>query len=154
MLVAVAVAVVVGLLAWAVAARLSGSDAGVPATLPPVAEPVSTPGAVPTGPPPWVRYPTPLEGSWARAGDGGRLTLVVMNSDLDAWLGTRREPLGRLLVHRKIIVVGDQLIVRAPGETDAAIYRWRVDGEQLSLRIVDSTSESDDVVGGSPYHRA
>jgi hypothetical protein len=102
-----------------------------------------------------VRYPTPLEGSWVSVRADGRLNLVISNADLDLWLGTERRPQARLLAHRTMIVIGDRVLVRVPGDRDeAATYRWRVDGDRLVLRLLERTPKSADTLGGEAYVRS
>ena len=147
--------IAVGLVAWAVVARLSAGDPAAPEAAPPPRAPSTSPRAVPTGPPPWVRYPTPLEGSWVSLRADGRLNLVISNANLDLWLGTEQRPRARLLAHRTIIVFGDRVLVRVPGDqNEAATYRWRVEGDRLSLHVVERTPKSVDTLGGPAYERS
>ena len=94
---------------------------------------------VSTGPPPWVRYPTPLEGRWVAGKGPGRVTLVVSNASFDvvSEVGQRQ---GHPTLHRTMVVFGDQVLLRKPGDRDdIATYRWRVTGDRLTFELVRQT---------------
>ena len=151
-------AIAVGLLAWAVVARLSAGDPETPAAAPPPPAPSSSPRMVATGPPPWVRYPTPLEGRWVSNGASGqatdRLTLVIHNAYVDLWQGIGQQQ-GRPLTRRVMLVVGDRVHLRTPGDPgEVATYHWRISGERLTFELVDQTPKSASMLSDLTFHRA
>jgi hypothetical protein len=138
---AVVTLVVVGLVAWAVVAKASGEGPGAPTAAPPQSSPSSTP--TPAGrppliaPPPWVRYPTPLEGRWRGAGPVGRLTLDIADARLSliAAEGDRSV--------RYIRVEGHRVYVRPVGDdAELATYRWQIDGDRLRFRLLERTAKA------------
>jgi hypothetical protein len=136
---AVVTLVVLGLVAWAVVAKVSGGDGATPAAAPPQPTPTSTPhpagNPVAIPPPPWVRYPSPLEGSWTA--DSGRLTLVVDNARLTLTDITHYRSL------RYIRVEGHRLHVRPPSSDDElATYRWQITGDRLRFLLLERTGKA------------
>jgi len=151
---AVLMALVVGLVVWAVVARLSEGDAETPAAAPPQPTPSSSVHPMPTGPPPWVRYPTPLEGRWVSAEDSGRLTLVIHNAYVDVWQGTGQQQ-GLPVARRTMVVVGDLVHIRPPGDAgEVATYRWRITGDRLTFELVDQTTKSASMLAGRTFERS
>jgi hypothetical protein len=133
----VAAAVAVGLAVWGLTVRESDTPPRRPTGAPtqPVASPVAQ--IVPIGPPPWVRYPTRLEGRWVSGSAGSRLTLVVSNASVDLWQGVGQRQ-GHPSMHRVMIVVGQRVILRVPGDPgDVATYAWRISRDRLSFELVD-----------------
>jgi hypothetical protein len=129
--------VLVGLLAWAAYARLIGDDPGTPAAapLPPAtSEPQARPPS--PGPPPWVRYPSPLEWSWTT--DSGRLTLVIANARLTLTDTTHYRSL------RYIRIAGHRVHVQPSGQGygELATYRWRIAGDRLTFRLLERTPKA------------
>ena len=138
---AVVTLVVLGLVVWAVVAKISGGEVALPAAAPPPPTPTSTSTPNPAGnpvvtpPPPWVRYPTPIEGSWTA--DSGRLTLVVDNARLTLTDVTHYRWL------RYIRLEGHRLYVRPPsGDDELATYRWQIRGESLRFRLLERTAKA------------
>ena len=153
---AVVTLVVVGLFAWGLVARLSAGDPETPAAAPPPPAPSFSPQVVALGPPPWVRYPTPLEGRWVSDEAPGqatsRLTLVIKNTYLDLWQGIGQQQ-GRPLTRRTMFVVGHLVSVHTPGAMDeVATYRWRISGERLSFELIDKTPEAAAMLAGLTFH--
>ena len=145
--------VVLGLVAWAVVARLSASDGEAPAGAPPPPA-ASTPSrAVPTGPPPWVRYPTPLEGRWLSDGASGEVILNIHNAYIDVWQGIGQAQ-GLPSLRRVMVVVGDRVHLRAPGDqSEVATYRWRISAGRLSFELVARTPQSSPMLAGLTFVR-
>ena len=143
MLRAVAAVVLAGLVAWAVFVQLGADDkerAPAAAPLTPRATAVSTP-------PPWVRYPSPLEGSWTA--DSGRLRLVVDNARLTLTDVTHYRWL------RFIRVEGHRLhVTPATGEGELATYRWRIRGDRLTFRLLERTPDAALRLEELTFHRA
>ena len=142
--------VVLALIVWAVVAKISDGDLDTPAAAPPQPSPTTTPspagnsGAIP--PPPWVRYPNPLEGSWTA--DSGRLTLVVDNARLTLTDITHYRSL------RYIRVEGHRLHVRPPSSDDeVATYRWDITGDRLRFRLVERTPKAALRLEALTFHR-
>jgi hypothetical protein len=116
-------------------------DSGTPAAAPQAVRSTSTTapsrGAiheVDEGPPLFVRYPNPLEGSWTA--DSGRLTLVIANARLTLTDTTHYRSL------RFIRVEGHQVHVQPSGmdaEGELATYRWRIRGDVLTFRVLERT---------------
>jgi len=153
---AVVTVVVIGLIAWALVARLWAGDPETPAAAPPPPAPSPSLRVVATGPPPWVRYPTPLEGRWvvdeASAQATNRLTLVIQNTYLDLWQGVGQQQ-GRPLTRRMMFVVGDRVHLHTPGAPgEVATYRWRISGERLSFELVDKTPKAASMLAGLTFH--
>ncbi len=145
-----AVAVVVlGLVASGVVARLSEDDeseapAAAPASLVPAAS-SDRPALDPTtvAPPPWVRYPSRLEGHWVGEEGSARVTLVVSNARLTLWQGTGPQTARTLLGYRNITVTGHRVHVRPiSDEGETATYRWRLRHEHLTFDLVERTPKA------------
>lgn len=136
---------VAGLLASAGYAVLT-DDSGTPAAAPPISPaaigPTETPGAsrgaireVDEGPPLFVRYPNPLEGSWTA--DTGRLTLVIANTRLTLTDVTHYRSL------RFIRVDGHRVHVQPSGvDAEIATYRWHIRGDRLTFRLLERTPDA------------
>jgi len=145
---AVLAVVVAGLLVWAAYARLSGDDATAPAAAPAAAPalPAGTPGPTTIPPPPWVRYPSPLEGRWTA--DSGRLTLVVDNARLTLTDITHYRSL------RYIRVEGHRMHVRpAADDGELATYRWRIAGDLLTFRLLERAPKAALHLESLTFHR-
>ena len=148
--------VAVGLVAWALLARLSVGAPETPAAAPPPPAPRSSPRMVALGPPPWVRYPTPLEGRWvideASGQASSRLTLVIQNTYLDLWQGIGQQQ-GRPLTRRMMFVIGNRVHVHTPGAPGEVVtYRWRISGDRLSLELIDKTPKATAMLAGLTFH--
>jgi hypothetical protein len=149
---AVLTVAVLGLVAWGVVARLSAGDEEAPAAAPPPPAASTPSGALPMGSPPWVRYPTPLEGRWVSGGPH-RVTLVIHNAYLDVWQGVGQRQ-GAPFARRVIVVVGDRIHVRAPGDSvEVTTYRWRISGKRLTFELVDQAPESTSGLAGALFER-
>jgi hypothetical protein len=143
--------VAVGLALWGLMVRTSADDPHRR----PQAEP-TVPGAstvshvVPIGPPPWVRYSTPLEGRWVSEAGPGRITLVVSNASFDVLreVGQRQ---GFPATHRLMVLLGDRVILRIPGGPQVTAYRWRVDGDQLTFELLGTSPETGLRLGGRTF---
>ncbi len=149
---AVVTLVVLGLVAWAVVAKVSGGDTDAPAAAPPPPSPTST--STPAGrpmqipPPPWVRYPNPLEGRWRGAGPVGRLTLAIANARLSlvAAEGDRSV--------RYIRVEGHRVYVRPIGDdAELATYRWQIRGDRLRFQLLERTAKAALRLEALTFHR-
>ena len=148
---AVVTLVVLGLVAWAVVAKISGGDPVAPAAapLPPSVTSTSTPAGSPAqvAPPPWVRYPNPLEGRWRGAGAAGRLTLTIANERLALSGGADRS-------ERHIRVEGHRVYVRPIGDdTELATYRWQITGDRLRFRLLERTAKAALRLEALTFHR-
>jgi hypothetical protein len=145
-------ATVLGLVTWSVVARLSGDgEQAAPAAAPRTAPRLSSTPRLTLGPPPWVRYPTPLEGRWVSP---GQTILVIHNAYLDLWQGVGQQQ-GRPLTHRVMFVVGDRVHVRTPGEPgEVATYEWRIEDDRLSFHLVDRTPKSASMLAGLVFERS
>jgi hypothetical protein len=87
------------------------------------------------GPPLFVRYPNPLEGSWTA--DSGRLTLVIANTRLTLTDVTHYRSL------RFIRVDGHRVHLQpSGGDGELATYRWRIRGHRLTFRLVERTPDA------------
>ena len=151
---AVVTVIVLGLVAWGVVARLSADGEQAPAASPPPAVAPSSTPALTLGPPPWVRYPTPLEGRWVSTRGPGRTTLLIHNAYLDLWQGVGQQQ-GLPLARRVIVVVGDRVHLRALGDPgEVATYRWRLEGDRLSFRLVERTPQSAAMLAGRTFERS
>ena len=150
---AVLTVVVLGLLVWALVARLSAGDEEAPAAAPPPPA-ASTPSrAVPLGPPPWVRYPTPLEGRWVSVGAPDPVTLVIHNAYVDVWQGIGQAQ-GLPLLRRVMLVVGDHVYLWTLGaRSEVATYRWRISGDRLSFELVEQTPKAPSMLAGLTFVR-
>jgi hypothetical protein len=150
---AVVTLVVLGLVAWAVVAKLSGDETRSPAAAPrpPAATASPRPAGEPTSipPPPWVRYPNPLEGRWRGAGPVGRLTtLAIANARLSlvAAGGDRAE--------RFIRVEGHRVYVRPVGDdAELATYHWQIQGDRLRFRLLERTAKAALRLEALTFHR-
>jgi hypothetical protein len=149
---AVVTLVVLGLVAWGVVAKHSGEETGPPAAAPP--SPAATTSTQPAGnptsipPPPWVRYPNPLEGRWRGAGPVGRLTLAIANARLSlvAAEGDRSV--------RYIRVEGHRVYVRPVGDdAELATYRWQITGDRLRFRLLERTAKATLRLEALTFHR-
>jgi hypothetical protein len=151
---AVITVIVLGLVAWPVVARLSVDGEKAPAAAPPPTATSSSTRVQTLGPPPWVRYPTRLEGRWVSTSGSGRTILVIHNAYLDLWQGTGQQQ-GRPLTRRVMVVAADRVHVRPPGDAgEVATYRWRIEGDRLSFRLVERTPKSASMLDGRTFHRS
>ncbi len=153
------------LAAWAALAKLSGGGAGEPAVAPLTApgSPSSSVSSISSSaparpvvipPPPWVRYPSALEGRWVGVGAEGLLTLVVSNARLTLFVGTEQRPEARTLGLRTITVSDHRVHVRPStdrGET--ATYRWRIRGDRLSFELLEATPKAALRLDSVPFDR-
>ena len=155
-------ALALALLGWGVFARLSGpEDPGASAAGPsPPGRSASSSESSPTArpvviqPPPWVRYPTPLEGRWVGDGSLGRVTLVISNSRLTLYDGTQQQGEARTLGFRTITVSGHRLYVRpSTDRAESATYRWRIRGDRLTFELVESTPKAGLQLESLAFHR-
>ena len=147
---AVVMLAVLGLVAWGVVAKLSGAETGSPAAPPsPAATASPQPRGNPTSiPPPWVRYPTPLEGRWRGAGPVGRLTLAIVNARLSlvAAEGDRSV--------RDIQVEGHRVYVRPIGDdAELTTYRWQIRGDRLRFRLLERPADAALRLEAVTFHR-
>jgi hypothetical protein len=120
-------------------------DSGGPVAAPPAAGPTGTPDPSRRalhenndGPPLFVRYPSPLEGTWTA--DSGRLTLVIANARLTLTDTTHYRSL------RFIRVEGHQVHVQPSGmdaEGELATYRWRIRGDRLDFLLLADGADRD-----------
>lgn len=137
---AVVTLLLLGLVAWAVVAKMSGGDPEAPAAAPPPPQPSQSSQAsqaTDIPPPPWVRYPNPLEGRWLGAGPVGRITLAIANARLSliAAEGDRSV--------RYIRVEGHRVYVRPVGDdTELATYHWQIRGDRLRFRLLERTAKA------------
>jgi hypothetical protein len=147
--------VIVGLAAWGLVVRASEGGTETPAAAPsPPPAALAAPRAVPTGPPPWVRYPTPLEGRWVAADASDRVILVIHDTYIDVWQGVGQQQ-GLPLARRIMVVVGDRVQLRTPGDRgEVATYRWRISGERLSFELVDQTPKSASMLARLTFYPA
>lgn len=114
-------------------------DSGTPAAAPQAVRSTSTTapsrGAiheVDEGPPLFVRYPNPLEGSWTA--DSGRLTLVIANARLTLTDNTHYRTL------RFLRVDGRRVHLQPSGvDGEISTYRWRIRGDVLTFRVLERT---------------
>jgi hypothetical protein len=151
---AVTMVIVLGLVVWGVVARLSTDGEHPPPAAPPPPAASSSTTALTLGPPPWVRYPTPLEGRWVSTRGPRQATLVVHNAYLDLWQGTGQRQ-GLPLTHRVMVVVGDRVHVRTPGDpSEVATYQWRIKGQRLTFELVDKTPKSAAMLEGLTFERS
>ena len=82
------------------------------------------------------------------------MTLVVHNYSLDVWQGVGQAQ-GRPAGRRVIVVTGDRVHVRVPGDpSEVATYRWRISSETLTLELVDHTPKSPAGLAGLRFVRA
>lgn len=119
--------------------RTSAGQPDPPPAVAPRGSASATTSADITGPPPWVRYPTRLEGRWVAGKGPGRVALVVSNASFDVLkeVGQRQ---GHPALHRTMVVFGDQVLLRTPGDRDdVSTYRWRVAGDRLTFELVRQT---------------
>ena len=155
-------AVGLALLGWGVVDRLSGpEDPGSPAAAPSSSgrsgsssESSSTGRPVVILPPPWVRYPTPLEGRWVGDGAPGPVTLVISNSRLTLFDGTQRQGAAHTLGFRTITVSGHRVHVRTSTDrAETATYRWRIRGDRLTFELVETTPKAALQLESLAFHR-
>ena len=143
--------VALGLVAWALVARLAGSDEEAPAGAPPPPAAATQSYRLPLGPPPWVRYPTPLEGRWRSDGAPGEVILNIHNAYIDVWQGIGQAQ-GLPSLRRVMLVVGDRVHLRAPGQRiEVATYRWRISAGRLSFELVEQTPRAPSMLGGLTF---
>jgi hypothetical protein len=138
---------VLGLGVWGAVVKLSGDEPVTPAVAPlaPAGSSSSSAPARPVAipPPPWVRYPSALEGRWVGVGAPGRLTLVISNSRLTLFVGTQRRPENRTLGFRTIAVSGHRVHIRPSADRgETATYRWRIRRDRLSFELLGATSKA------------
>jgi hypothetical protein len=114
-------------------------DSGTPAAAPQAVRSTSTPAPsrggiheVNDGPPLFVRYPNPLEGSWTA--DSGRLTLVIANARLTLTDNTHYRTL------RFLRVDGHRVHLQPSGvDGEISTYRWQIRGDVLTFRMLERT---------------
>lgn len=151
---AVLAAAVLALVAWAVVARISADGQQEPAAAPASRTASTASPAQPLGPPPWVRYPTALEGRWVTEEAAGHVTLLISNAYLDIWQGIGQQQ-GRPLTRRTITVLGNRVYVRTLGDPgEVATYRWRISGERLTFELVEQTPKSPSLLAGLTFDRS
>jgi hypothetical protein len=163
---AVAGVVILVLAAWGLWVRSTDDEPRGPSAVPTSqnrstdSRPTS-PGAFSTilrpiriGPPPWVRYATPLEGRWVADGGSGRVTLVVKNASFDVWQGVGQRQ-GMPTTHREMIVRDDRVTIHVRGsDEELATYRWRISGDRLTFEPVDPTVEAAALLAGLSFRSA
>ncbi|MBF4767091.1 hypothetical protein ISU10_04850 [Nocardioides agariphilus] len=108
-----------------------------------------------TGPPPWVRYPTPLEGRWVSDVLPEQVTLVIKNASLDIYRDGADRPGRAPYVHRSITVRGDRLYVREPDDNHVLVsYAWRIAGDDLTFELLDATAPRGLPTGDETFSRS
>jgi hypothetical protein len=144
------VVVVVGLATWGLLANQGADDPARPAAQPPPPAATVVSRALPTGPPPWVRYPSRLEGRWVADGHSGHLLLFIHNAYLDLWQGVGQQqdaPTAR----RFITVFGNRVLVRTTGGGEVATYRWERSGGRLTFDLIEQTPSALDLLDGLSF---
>jgi hypothetical protein len=150
---AVLMLVVIGLAAWGLSVRMSADDPEQPAAAPSPGPASAGSEPLTLGPPPWVRYPTPLEGRWVGAGPSGRFTLVIRNAYVDLWQGVGQSQ-GRPSNRRVMVMVAERVYLWPPGDRDAvATYRWRIVGDRLSFELLEQSPSATATLAGLRFVR-
>ena len=152
-------ALALALVGWGAVARLTGDqepESPAAAPPPPARSSASASDARPVVilPPPWVRYPTPLEGTWVGTGPPGRVTLVISNARLTLSSGTQQRAEDRLLGFRTFTIAGHRLHVRPSTDRDeSATYRWRITRGRLTFQLLETTPEAALRLESAVFHR-
>jgi hypothetical protein len=156
---AVVAVLVVALAAWGFWVRSNDDDQRPSDVAPPVptSRPTS-PGAfstilrpIRTGPPPWVRYETPIEGRWVADDGPQRVTLVVKNASFDLWQGAGQRQ-GLPTTRRTMNVREDRVTIHSPGDDgELATYRWRISGDRLTFEPVEPFPETAALLAGLSF---
>jgi hypothetical protein len=148
---AIVAAAVLGLATWGVLASRGAQDPARPAAKPPPPAATVPSRALPSGPPPWVRYPSRLEGRWVADGRSGHLFLFIHNAYLDLWQGVGQQQ-DAPTTRRFITVVGDRVFVRTSGDSaDVATYSWERTERRLTFDLVEQTPKSLSVLDGLSF---
>ncbi len=105
------------------------------------------------GPPPWVRYETPLEGRWVSGTGSQRVTLLVSNMSFDLWQGIGQRQ-GAPTSRHEMIVLGDQVLIHSLGGDDFTTYLWHIAGGLLTFQRLDAPDPTDDLLTASPFRLA
>ena len=143
-------ATVIGLATWGLLFN-RGQDPARPAAQPPPPAATVPSRALPSGPPPWVRYPSPLEGRWVADGRSGHLVLFIHNAYLDLWQGVGQQQ-DAPTTRRFIIVIGNRVSVRTSGDSgEVATYRWEKSEGRLTFDLVEQTPKALSLLDGLSF---
>lgn len=158
-----AVLAAVSLAAWGFWVRTS---AGEPDPPQPATAPTRTPTPsgsdefsttlrpIQAGPPPWVRYATPLEGLWVADAGSSSVRLVVRNASFDLWEGVGQRQ-GQPTSRQVMIVRDDRVTIWRLGEDDDfATFRWSISGGRLSFEPLEATPEQAAKLAGLSFRSA
>ena len=127
---------VLGLGVWGLAVKSGQDEPNVPAAAPSTGT-FSTLHPALIGPPPWVRYETPIEGRWVAGAGSGKVTLLVRNAYVDLWQGVGQRQ-GQPSTRRVMVMMGDRVYLRRPGDNDqVATYRWQITRDHLTFELDD-----------------